>query len=73
MKDEKDLTAPCVLDCFNFDLHESNLTNELWVLNPQSTHHRAYGLTPGGSRRLPGNSRVGAVLWWHFIQTGGII
>ena len=29
MKDQRTLTAPCGLDCFNCDLHESNLTDEL--------------------------------------------
>jgi len=29
MKDLKALTAPCGLDCFNCDIHESNLTDEL--------------------------------------------
>ena len=29
MKDKKALTAPCGLDCFNCDVHENNLTNEL--------------------------------------------
>lgn len=29
MKDKKALTAPCGLDCFNCDVHESNLTEEL--------------------------------------------
>ncbi|MBI1921678.1 MAG: DUF3795 domain-containing protein [Geobacter sp.] len=29
MKDKKALTAPCGLDCFNCDIHESNLTDEL--------------------------------------------
>lgn len=29
MKDKKALTAPCGLDCFNCDIHESNLTDQL--------------------------------------------
>jgi hypothetical protein len=29
MKDKKALTAPCGLDCFNCDVHESKLTDEL--------------------------------------------
>jgi hypothetical protein len=29
MKDKKELTAPCGLDCFNCDLYEDNLTAEL--------------------------------------------
>lgn len=29
MKDKKDLTAPCGLDCFNCELYEDNLTEEL--------------------------------------------
>lgn len=29
MKDKKDLTAPCGLDCFNCELYEDNLTDEL--------------------------------------------
>jgi hypothetical protein len=29
MKDMKSLMAPCGLDCFNCDVHESNLTDEL--------------------------------------------
>lgn len=29
MTDRKELTAPCGLDCFNCDVHESNLTEEL--------------------------------------------
>lgn len=28
MTDKKSLTAPCGLDCFNCDIHESNLTDE---------------------------------------------
>ena len=28
MKDKKALTAPCGLDCFNCNIHESNLTEE---------------------------------------------
>ena len=28
MKDKKDLTAPCGLDCFNCELYEDNLTEE---------------------------------------------
>ncbi len=29
MKDKKDLTAPCGLDCFNCQLYEDNLTSDL--------------------------------------------
>ena len=29
MKDKKTLTAPCGLDCFNCNIHENNLTNDL--------------------------------------------
>lgn len=29
MKDKKALTAPCGLDCFNCDIHENNLTDEV--------------------------------------------
>jgi hypothetical protein len=29
MKDKKSLIAPCGLDCFNCDIHESNLTEEV--------------------------------------------
>jgi hypothetical protein len=29
MEDKKALTAPCGLDCFNCDIHESNLTDDL--------------------------------------------
>lgn len=28
MKDKKTLTAPCGLDCFNCEIHETNLTDE---------------------------------------------
>lgn len=29
MEDKKNLSAPCGLDCFNCELHESNLTEKL--------------------------------------------
>jgi len=29
MKDKKALTAPCGIDCFNCEIHESNLSNEV--------------------------------------------
>ena len=29
MKDKKELTAPCGMDCFNCEIHEKNLTNEV--------------------------------------------
>ena len=29
IEDKRRLTAPCGLDCFNCDIHESNLTDEL--------------------------------------------
>lgn len=29
MKDKKDVTAPCGLDCFNCELYDDNLTDEL--------------------------------------------
>jgi hypothetical protein len=29
MKDKKALTSPCGLDCFNCEIYEDNLTNDL--------------------------------------------
>jgi hypothetical protein len=40
MKDKKALTAPCGLDCFNCEIYEDNLTNEI-----ENLVHKKFGVS----------------------------
>ncbi|HAK60811.1 MAG TPA: hypothetical protein DCO77_10580 [Nitrospiraceae bacterium] len=54
MKDKKALTAPCGLDCFNCDIYEDNLTNDLAELISKKTGAHMEEIACKGCRQQDG-------------------